>query len=78
MEPMRQRNQTHLSLADVATILADNAVDNGPMIQLVDKSTTSGAHKGVVQCTEQNPVQLLHVMLICSLKRNEQRRKLGS
>lgn len=59
---------THLSLADVSTLLADNAVDNGPMVEPLNKCTTSSAHKRVLQCTEQNPVQLLHIMLICPLR----------
>lgn len=38
------------------------------MVQAINEGTTSGAHKGVLQGTEQNPVQLLHIMLICPLK----------
>lgn len=59
---------THLSLADIATLLTDDVVDNRPMVQSVDQSTTSGVHQRVLQSTEQNPVQLLYIMLICSLE----------
>lgn len=70
---------THLSLADVTTLLADNAVNNGPMVQPMDKCTTTGAHKRVLQRTEQNPVQLLYIMLICSLTEDNRKRiKLGT
>lgn len=58
---------THLSLTDVSTLLAHNAVDNGPMVEPLDKCTTTSAHKRVLQRTEQNPVQFLHIMLICPL-----------
>lgn len=60
---------THLSLADISTLLADDTIDNGSMVETVNKCTATGAHKRVLQCTEQNPVQLLHIMLICSLKK---------
>lgn len=69
---------SHLSLADISTLLADNAVDNGPMVQAVDKCATSGVHKRVLQSTEQNPVQLLHIMLICPLRKHENRKRLNS
>lgn len=69
----RQRNRvtfTHLSLADITTLLTDDVVDNSPMVESVDQSTTSGVHKRVLQSTEQNSVQLLYIMLICSLEEN--------
>lgn len=37
------------------------------MVQALDKSTTSSAHKGVLQSTEQNSVELLDIVLIGSL-----------
>lgn len=43
------------------------------MVETVNKCTATGAHKRVLQCTEQNPVQLLHVMLICSLKKKQKK-----
>lgn len=63
---------THLSLAHISTLLADDAVDEGPVVQSLDKSTTSGVHKRVLQSAEQNPVELLHVMLIGSLNKNKE------
>lgn len=60
---------THLSLTDISTLFADNAVDNSSMVEAVDEWTAACAHKRVLQSTEQDPVELLHVMLICPLKR---------
>lgn len=67
---------THLSLADIATFLTDDVVDNSPVVQSVDQSTTGGVHKRVLQGTEQNPVQLLYIMLICSLEENMKKKKI--
>lgn len=37
------------------------------MVQALDKSTTNSVHKGVLQSTEQNSVELLDIVLIGSL-----------
>lgn len=39
---------THLSLADVSTLLTHNAVHNCPVVQLLDEGTTTGPHKRVL------------------------------
>lgn len=62
---------THLSLAHVSTLFAHDAVDEGSMVQSLDKSATGGVHKRVLQSAEQNPVELLHIMLIGSLSKNK-------
>lgn len=62
---------THLSLAHVSTLLADDAVDECAVVQSLDESTTSSVHKRVLQSAEQNPVELLYVMLIGSLSKNK-------
>lgn len=66
---------THLSLADVSTLLADNAIHNGPMVKPVNKCATRGAHKRVLQSTKQDSVQLLYIVLICPLKEQDNRKK---
>ena len=58
---------TYLSLADIATLTADYVVDNGPVVEPVDQTAATGVHQGVLQSTEKNSVQLLHVMLISLL-----------
>lgn len=62
---------SHLSLAHVATFPTDNAVDSSSMVQALDKSTTSSAHKGVLQSTKKNSVELLDIVLIGSLNRKQ-------
>lgn len=61
----------HLSLAHVATFPTDNAVDSSSMVQALDKSTPSSAHKGVLQSTKKNSVELLDIVLIGSLNRKK-------
>jgi len=54
---------THPSLADVAALPADDVVDDGAVVEPVDQAAATGVHQGVLQSAEQDPVQLLHVML---------------
>lgn len=64
---------TYLPLAHVSALPTDNAIDSGSMVKALDKGPTLSVHKGVLQSTEQNSVELLDIVLIGSLTKKQEK-----